>query len=83
MSNPDSLPELISATEDSSDNDSASISDDGLFNSNLEDVRTENRTFRNIISLLVGRQSVRQTLRSGNAKFQRKVFYTSIIISDY
>ena len=75
MSNPDSLPELISATEDSSDNDSASISDDGLFNSNLEDVRTENRTFRNIISLLVGRQSVRQTLRSGNnTKFQRKVF---------
>ena len=64
MSNPDPV-QLEDATEDSSDNDSpSSISDDGLFNSNLEDVRTENRTFRNIISLLVGRQSVRQTLRS-------------------
>jgi len=45
-------------TTDTSDDD-----DDNLFNANLEDITSENRTFRNIISLLVGRQSVRHTLR--------------------
>ena len=44
-------------TESSSDEDDA----DRLFN--LEDVSSEDRTFRSILSLLIGRQSVNQTLR--------------------
>ena len=46
-------------TTDSSDEE------EELFSSNLENVSTEDRTFRSILSLLVGRQSVSQTLRSG------------------
>ena len=34
---------------------------DRLFN--LEDVSSDDRTFRSILSLLIGRQSVNQTLR--------------------
>ena len=44
-------------TESSSDEEDA----DRLFN--LEDVSSEDRTFRSILSLLIGRQSVNQTLR--------------------
>lgn len=44
-------------TESSSDEDDA----DRLFN--LEDVSSDDRTFRSILSLLIGRQSVNQTLR--------------------
>ena len=46
-------------TTDSSDEE------EELFSSNLENVSTEDRTFRSILSLLVGRQSVSQTLRLG------------------
>ena len=53
--------------EDVSRRDTTDSSDEEeeLFSSNLENVSTEDRTFRSILSLLVGRQSVSQTLRSG------------------
>ena len=51
--------------EDVSRRDTTDSSDEEeeLFSSNLENVSTEDRTFRSILSLLVGRQSVSQTLR--------------------
>ena len=53
--------------EDVSRRDTTDSSDEEeeLFSSNLENVSTEDRTFRSILSLLVGRQSVSQTLRWG------------------
>jgi len=43
--------------------DSSSSSDEEMFPTNLEDVNSGDRTFNSILSLLVGRQSVSQTLR--------------------
>ena len=50
-------------TTDSSDEE------EELFSSNLENVSTEDRTFRSILSLLVGRQSVSQTLRYSTVQY--------------
>ena len=47
------------------DTTDTSDEEEELFSSNLENVSTEDRTFRSILSLLVGRQSVSQTLRWG------------------
>ena len=48
---------------DESRNDTTDSSDDDTFGTNLEDVNSDDRTFRSILSLLIGRQSVSQTLR--------------------
>ena len=59
---------------DESRNDTTDSSDDDTFGTNLEDVNSDDRTFRSILSLLIGRQSVSQTLRQKN-KFSKNILY--------
>ena len=66
MSNVDET--TAAEARDEEEGEETAISDDGddsdnLFSANLEDVSSDDRTFRSILSLLVGRRSVSHTLR--------------------
>ena len=59
------------------DTTDTSDEEEELFSSNLENVSTEDRTFRSILSLLVGRQSVSQTLRWGRKLEMQTIHHSS------
>ena len=63
MSN-ESEPQPVVEQNNESTEESSSDEEDRLFN--LDDVSSDDRTFRSILSLLIGRQSVNQTLRLDN-----------------
>ena len=62
-SNVDDITEVRDEEEDTAVNSEDDDDSDNLFSANLEDVSSDDRTFRSILSLLVGRRSVSHTLR--------------------
>ena len=62
-SNVDDGTQVRDEEEDTAVNSDDDDDSDNLFSANLEDVSSDDRTFRSILSLLVGRRSVGHTLR--------------------